>query len=109
VSAFIPQSVCAEALRAKRLPAPADNLRGKDVRGGLLCGQRNSKYRPNICLSLSVKAACALIDGADLRHYYLQRRDADRRESCRLLLFQQQSWRGFTVLNVGQASSGWSV
>lgn len=38
--------------------------------GRLLCGERNTKYRPNICRSLSVKAACPLIDGADLRHWY---------------------------------------
>ncbi len=46
----------------------ADDLRREGVWGRLLCCKRKSKYRPNICLSLSVRAACPLIDGADLRH-----------------------------------------
>lgn len=44
------------------------DLRREGVWGRLLCVKRNTKYRPNICLSLSVKAACPLIDGTDLRH-----------------------------------------
>lgn len=42
---------------------------------------RKSKYRPNICPSLSVRAAWPLIDGAHLRHQYFQLRrlQPDRR------------------------------
>lgn len=35
-------------------------------------GKEKSKYRPNICPSVSVRAACPLIDGAHLRHQYFQ-------------------------------------
>lgn len=56
-------------------------LNRKFAWGRLLCGKGKSKYRPNICPSLSVRAACPLIDGARLRHQYFQfqRPQPDRR------------------------------
>lgn len=56
-------------------------LSRKGALGRLLCGKGKSKYRPNICPSLSVRAACPLIDGAHLRHQYFQfqRLQPDRR------------------------------